>query len=129
TNTSVEPVTITTLTDDNPLSPECDALVGDVLPVGGSASCEYSVTFTDDGQYVNYADVTVTDNEGSTVSDDDVVTVTVTDMLPDVALVKSVTPTTLPEPGGAFTFTLLITNNSVEPVTITALTDDNPLPA
>ena len=36
-------------------------------------------------------------------------------------------PTTMPEPGGDFLFTLDITNDSVEQVTITTLTDDNAL--
>ena len=39
------------------------------------------------------------------------------------------TPSTLPEPGGAFNYTLTIYNTSVEPVVVTVLTDTNPLPA
>ena len=42
-------------------------------------------------------------------------------------LTKDVTPATLGEPGGVFHFTLTITNNSVENVTITNLIDDNEL--
>jgi len=38
-------------------------------------------------------------------------------------LTKDVFPASLNEPGGIFTFTLTITNNSVENVTITTLTD------
>ena len=37
-------------------------------------------------------------------------------------------PAALAEPGGVFTYTLTITNNSVESVTITSITDDNALP-
>jgi len=51
---------------------------------------------------------------------------------PDVRLVKSVTPSTLPEPGGDFVFTLTIFNDGTEPFTITSLTDTNlsePYPA
>jgi len=127
TNTSTEAVTITALTDDNPLSPECTALVGTSLAAGASTSCSYTTSHTDAGTYTNTASVTVQDNEGSTASDTGSALVTVTDTPPTVTLDKSVTPASLPMPGGSFTFTLTITNTSVEPVTITALTDDNPL--
>jgi len=49
------------------------------------------------------------------------------DVPPTVDLTKSVTPSTLPEPGGLFTYTLAIHNTSAEAVTITALTDSNTL--
>jgi hypothetical protein len=129
TNNSVENVTITALTDDNPLPAECSALIGQVLTPGQAVSCTYSVTHTEAGAYPNTASVSVVDNEGNTASDSDSETVIVTDVLPVVDLVKDVTPASLAEPGGAFNYTLTITNNSVENVTITALTDDNPLPA
>jgi hypothetical protein len=85
------------------------------------------VSHTDAGSFDNTASVTVADDEDNTASDSDDETVTVTDALPSVTLDKSADPTTLPEPGGAFTFTLTITNTSVETVTITALSDDNAL--
>ena len=47
------------------------------------------------------------------------------DVKPTVAITKTASPTKLPWPGGAFEFTLVIKNTSVEPVTITALTDTN----
>ena len=127
TNTSVEAVTITALTDDNALSPACLALVNTTLAAGASASCTYTVTHTEADVYENAASVTVADNEGNPASADDSASVEVTDVMPAVTLDKSVTPASLPEPGGIFTFTLTITNNSVEAVTITALTDDNAL--
>ncbi len=133
TNTSVENVTITGLGDTNTLSPEnspeCLALVGTTLTPGQSVSCSYPITHTDAGTYENTAEVTVADNEGNPAGDTDDETVTVTDVAPSVTIVKSASPTTLPEPGGVFTFTLTITNTSVETVTITALTDDNALSA
>jgi len=67
--------------------------------------------------------VIVFDNEGC-VSDYDSVFV---DVLPQVVLQKSATPTSRLEPGGVFTYTLTITNTSSEPVTITHLTDTNAL--
>ncbi len=129
TNTAPEAVTITALTDDNPLSVDCTDLVGDVLAAGSSTSCTYTVAHTEAGSYPNNSMVTVSDNEGNTASDTDNETVTVTDALPSVNLDKSVAPAALAEPGGLFTYTLSITNTSVESVTITALTDDNPLSA
>ncbi len=129
TNNSVEQVTISALTDTNTLSPACNALVGTSLAPAASTSCTYSVTHTDAGTYPNTASVTVTDNEGNPASDSDSQSVSVTNTLPTVTLDKTVTPASRPEPGGSFDFTLTITNTSAEPVTITALSDDNPLPA
>ncbi len=129
TNNSVETVEITALTDTNALSAECTALVGTFLAAGASTSCSYTVTHTEFGSYENTASVTVKDNEGNSDTATDTETVTVTDVKPDVALDKTVTPATLAEPGGVFTFTLTITNNSVETVEITALTDTNALSA
>jgi uncharacterized repeat protein (TIGR01451 family) len=125
TNNSVEDVVITALTDDNTLSAECLGLIGDTLTTGSSTSCTYTVNHTDAGSYENTAEVTVEDNEDNTDSDNDTETVRVSDELPSVSLDKSVDVSTMTEPGGDFTFTLTITNNSVEPINITDLTDDN----
>ncbi len=45
------------------------------------------------------------------------------DILPTIDLTKSAVPGLLTEPGGDFVFTIFIENKSVEPVTITTLTD------
>ena len=128
-NTSTEVVTITALTDTNALSAECTALIGTSIPAGGTVSCTYQVSHTAVGSYPNTASVTVKDNENDLASDSDTKTVTVTDIPPTVDLTKSVTPLTLPEPGGTFNYTLTIHNTSTEAVTITALTDTNALSA
>jgi uncharacterized repeat protein (TIGR01451 family) len=73
--------------------------------------------------------VTVADREQNTASDTDSETVTVGDGLPIIDLQKEVSPSSLPEPGGVFTYTLTITNNSDENVTITELSDSSPLPS
>ena len=86
TNTSVENVTITELTDTNALSQECKDLVGDVLTPGQSVTCTYPVTHTDAGSYDNTATVKVTDNEKNPATDTDKETVKVTDVLPTVDL-------------------------------------------
>lgn len=79
-NNSVEDVTLTALTDDNPLPAACTDLIDDVLTPGQSVSCEYDVTHTEVGSYDNTASVTVEDNEGNFASDSDIETVTVVEM-------------------------------------------------
>ncbi|MGZ9277055.1 MAG: VWA domain-containing protein [Candidatus Limnocylindrales bacterium] len=128
-NTADHAVNITALTDSNPLSQGCKDLVGDTLAAGASVSCSYPVTHTAIGTYPNDASVTVKDSDGGEASATDDESVKVTDLLPTVELDKSATPSSRPEPGGAFDFTLRITNTSPETVTIKALTDDNALSA
>ncbi len=126
TNTSVEPVIITALTDSQSAQADfsqCQALIGQTLAIDEVRSCQYTVVHTDAGAYPNQANVTVRDNENNTATGRDVATVTVNDALPLVSLRKTAGPTHLDELGGAFIFTLTVTNNSVEPVTIAELTD------
>ncbi len=126
-NTSVEAVKVTSVADSgvSPLPAELSALLGQTIPAGGSISASYSVTKTEPGVYPNTATVTAEDNEGNPATDADSESVSVSDVPPAVDLVKSVTPASANEPQGVFTYTLTITNKSVEPVTITALTDTN----
>ena len=123
-NTSVEPVKITALTDDNPLSAEALALIGTTLDAGESVSVSYPVTHTEAGLYKNTASVTVEDNEGNPASDTDSESVEVTDVLPTIDITKDVSPESMAERGGDFTYKLTIHNTSVEPVEITVLSDD-----
>ncbi len=125
-NTSPEPVVITALVDDNPLPEACTDLVGQTLPVGGSASCSYTVAHTEVGSYLNTASVTVQDDDGNSASDTDDETVTVTNLMPAIEVVKTADPVEIPEPGGEVVFTVEVTNlsNPSDPVTITSLVDD-----
>jgi len=122
-NTSVEAVTITALTDTNALSAECLALVGTPIPAGDTVSCTYTVSHTDAGSYDNTASVTVADNEGNPASDSDTATVTVTNVMPDISITKTASPTSVPETGGDVTFAFVVTNDGFEDVTLTSLTD------
>ena len=81
------------------------------------------MSHTDAMTYGNWAEVTVEDNEENSGHGHGQQSVEVTDVLPTVTLVKSVDVPTMPEPGGVFNFTLTITNNSVEDVIISDLTD------
>jgi LruC domain-containing protein len=125
-NTSPEPVTITALVDDNPLPAVCTDLIGLTLPVGGSASCTYTVSHSDIGVYPNTASVTVEDDDGNSASDSDNETVIVTNVPPEIDVIKTADPTVVQEPGGEVTFTVVVTNNSrpTDPVTIDSLMDD-----
>ena len=124
TNESVEEVTITEFTDTNLLAPPA-GLIGKKLAVGGSYSFTYTVNHTEANTYPNDASVTVEDNEKNKASANASAEVKVTDVLPKVKLTKSADPLSLSEPGGDFTFTIVITNESVEEVTITEFTDSN----
>ena len=123
-NTSSEPVTITALTDTNALNAACQALVGTVLGVGGSTSCQYLVTHTAPGSYANTATVTVEDNEGNKDDDGDDETVTVTDLPSSIQVTKTANPTQLAAPGGKVTFQVEVLNlSTTDNVTINSLTD------
>jgi uncharacterized repeat protein (TIGR01451 family) len=96
-----------------------------VLDPGESASCTYTVTHTNAGTYSNTATVVGKDDEGATASDSDDETVTVTDVPPEITVTKTADPTSVPETGGWVAFTFVVTNNSVEAVTITSLSDSD----
>jgi uncharacterized repeat protein (TIGR01451 family) len=126
TNDSVETVTIDALSDDYPLSTGCTGLIGTPLGPGDSTSCTYEVTHSNAGTYDNTASVTVSDDEGNTAGASDDASVIVTDVLPLITVVKTANPENVVAPGENVTFTIEVTNNSVEsdPVTLTSLTDD-----
>ena len=130
TNNSFEPVTLTGLTDDvyGNLNGQGTCATGGTIAADASYTCVFTGAVTGEpGSYTDTVTAVATDNDGTTDTKTDDATVTLTDVLPAVTLNKAAFPTTMPEPGGAFLFTLDIKNDSVEPVTITALTDDNAL--
>ena len=126
-NLSNEAVTITDLTDSQALSQDCLDLIGEVLApagqAGSSVSCTYEVDHAVPGTYPNTATVTVEDDDGSEDEDEDDETVVVVDVDPTVQVVKSATPSSRPEPGGTFTYTVEVTNDSDETVWLTELID------
>ena len=64
-----------------------------------------------------------TDANSNTATDSDDAVVTIVPA-PDIEIVKSVTPPSRPEPGGAFTYDLVITNPGPIDIAITSLDDD-----
>jgi hypothetical protein len=105
---------------------QCAALVGTTLPPGDSTSCQYTVTHTQAGTYNNTAAPEVTDDEGTSANDSADESVEVTNVLPDISVVKTANPANLVFPGGVVTFEIVVTNNSnpADTVTITSMLDD-----
>jgi uncharacterized repeat protein (TIGR01451 family) len=147
TNTGIDPnnpVTLNSLNDDiyNDITTTghdgitaTTCSVPQVIPaddgnIGGidTYTCTFTADVTGDGGDTEIDTVTAAgeDDRGNPVSGSDDATVTINDVLPDITVLKTAVPTTVLEPGGAVTFSVLVTNNSVssDPVTITSLTDD-----
>ncbi|MCA1683671.1 MAG: DUF11 domain-containing protein, partial [Actinobacteria bacterium] len=129
TNTSSEPLTLTSLTDDvyGNLNGQGTCATGATLAAnGGTYSCSFPGDFFGVGGQTQTDTVTAagTDAQGNTVTASDDAIVAITSVLPSITVVKSVTPSSLPEPGGTFTFTATVNNTSQEVLTLTALTDD-----
>ncbi|MEO5680767.1 MAG: hypothetical protein ABIS47_13985 [Acidimicrobiales bacterium] len=138
TNTSIEDLTITSLVDDTDTSTTtdvpvdlsglgtCTTAIGTVLPAnGGSYTCTFPRDFLGLAGDTRTDEVTATavDVSGDTATDSDVATVTLTNVAPTVNVDKTATPLEMNEPGGTFTFKVVVTNTSFEVVTITSLTD------
>jgi hypothetical protein len=130
---TLQPVTITQLVDNvygnlatRPGS-TCGALIGTTLPAGGtSPTCTFTGTFTGKAGDSQTDTVTVTGvNNGITVTATAMATVGLTPQPPQIAVTKAAAPPTEVEPGGTFTFTVVVSNPStLEPVTITQLVDN-----
>ncbi len=138
TNTSFEPVDLTSLTDNklgDLLANENvtwadDFKPTDKIPAGKSVTATLVKTFAagdiNAGQEItNVGTVVVTDNDGTTGTANDDATVKITNVDPTVDLTKTVDPTSMPEPGGVFTYTLTIKNTCEEPIQVTDFTDTN----
>ena len=129
-NTSpADSVTITSLTDD---------VYGDL---DGKGTCDVPFTLAPDATYScsftgpvsgnagsSHTDVVTasgTDDDGNPVSGHDDATVTLTNLPSSIVVTKTANPTSLPEPGGNATFSVVIQNTSAaDSVTISSLTDD-----
>ncbi len=135
-NTSVEPVTLVSLTDSvfgNLLNPANPAVSNNtcpsrpaVIPLGGTFSCSFDAFVAGDvgdPAHHNTATAAVVDDEGTPASDADDATVAFGDSLPTIDVAKTADPGILAEPGGTVTFTVTVANTSVEAVTLTSLTD------
>ena len=130
TNNGTVPVTITSLSDDKfgTLTGDADCQIGTVLAANGGF-CEFKATFTippgtAGSTHVNTFTAKAVDVDQNEVTASDPETVTYEDVLPSIIVTKTANPTSVPEAGGAVTFTYVVTNNGRVSVTITSLSDD-----
>lgn len=128
-DSAVDSITLSTLVDDRfgDVTATCSpSVAGVVLAPDGTHTCTFSETIQIDGggTHVNVIEVIGTDDDGITRTATDDATVTVTDDLPSISLVKTASETSVVEPGENVTFTIRVTNDSgVDSVTIDSLTD------
>lgn len=126
TNHAASTATLTSLHDDRfgNLDGAGTCSLPQALAAGGSYGCSFSGLIEGNAGSLHTNVVTaVAGNDAGTDEASASAGVTVTDVPPSVTLAKSVTPASLPAPGGAFTYSLEIGNTSVESVTITTLGD------
>jgi uncharacterized repeat protein (TIGR01451 family) len=137
-NTSFESVTVTSITDSveggapfSVLAPATAPVtattcqVGAVIAAGGTYTCTFTLNVSGDaGDVVEDTVVaTVVDNDGTSVTDEDDASVTITDVAPTIDVTKTADPTSVAEPGGPVEFTVEVENTSFESVTVTSITD------
>lgn len=127
-NTSlVDRVTITEVLDlpGGDLAPVCRPALPATLAVGAQMQCVYTTLISGraGSVYTNLVTAKGLDDEGLVVTDRDQTDVQIDDVLPNLAVTKSANPTSVLDTGGLVTFTVTVINRSLEPVTLTALTD------
>jgi uncharacterized repeat protein (TIGR01451 family) len=131
-NDTAEAITLGPITDAvggdaaTPAGGSCAALVGTALAGGASTICTFTrpvVGDASDGPVSDTVTVTAHDDDDHETTGAADATVKVDDVLPTVTLTKTAEPSAVDEPGGPATFTLVMANTSVEPVTIDALVD------
>ena len=116
TNTGATALTGVTVTD--PLSPDCDQVVGD-LAVGANSS--YACVLTNvTADFTNTASVTANDPLGNPQTDSD--TALVDAIAPAIEIIKDPASQTV-LPGGTATFNITVTNIGDAPLTGVAVTD------
>ncbi|NOR40044.1 MAG: hypothetical protein GQ537_02390, partial [Gammaproteobacteria bacterium] len=101
--------------------------VPQTVGAGVAYTCSFMAMVSGQGDTSHTDIVTATgmDENQNTLEDSDSATVTIANVPFNFTVDKSVEPDSLPEPGGDFTFTVLVTNTSaVDVLTLTALVDD-----
>ncbi|GAB6264488.1 DUF7507 domain-containing protein [Photobacterium sp. R1] len=148
TNVGIDPknnVTLNTLTDsiygdittanhDGIVSTTCSApqtIPSDDRNPGGidTYACQFTTNIVGNAGDVETDIVTASgiDDNGNLLSGEDTAQVTITDLLPNIELVKTASPEQLNEPGGLVTFSVVVSNSSPaasDPVTINSLVDN-----
>ena len=113
-----------TVTISTGLSDEDGDGSDDDLAAGGTAYGEATVILNEAGTVINIATATGDDSiiEPTTLEDSDSATVIV-ESPPTIKVTKTADPTSVPETGGNVEFSIRVTNNGSENVTIDSLTD------
>ena len=117
TNTSGEDVTLDGLVDDihGDLDGQDDVADGSVTITAGSTyGCAFTVFVSGSGGSIEVDTVTATasDDEGNEVNDADSASVVFGSSSGNATLSKTADPSSLPEPGGAYTFTVTLVNDN-----------------
>ncbi|GAB2729520.1 DUF7507 domain-containing protein [Nocardioides pakistanensis] len=133
-NTGVETVTITKLVDDvygDLLDPDNDAVESSTcakatIAAGTTYTCTFQamVTGKPGEDHRNVITGTVRDDDGTTVTDEDDETISITDVVPTIEVTKTANVESVDAPGGEVTYTVTVENTSAEAVTLTGLVDD-----
>jgi N-acetylneuraminic acid mutarotase len=126
-NTSSETLTLTSLVDDvfGDLDEQENCSVPQTIDAGARYECAFSAEISGDAGFTHTDIVTATveDDESNPTEGWDDAVVQITDALPTATVLKTAAPSSLPEPGGTVTFTLVLTNTSAETITVETLFD------
>ena len=126
-NTGSEDVTLQSLTDSvfGDLNGQGTCATGVAIAEDDSYSCEFTWQLSSDTltAHRNIVTATVVDDDNTPATDSDDATVTFEDVKPAISVVKTASPTVVPETGGDVTFTFRVENTGTEAVTIVSLDD------
>jgi uncharacterized repeat protein (TIGR01451 family)/LPXTG-motif cell wall-anchored protein len=130
-NDTAEPVSLTDLDDtdfgDVTALPTTTCAVPQAIAGNGSYSCTFTALVSGDAPtaHENTVEATASDNEGNVTDGTGTATVAVTDRLAAITVTKTPNPSSMPEPGGDVSFTVVVTNGTTEPVSLYELTDSD----
>jgi hypothetical protein len=130
TSGTADPFDLESLLDSvhGSLAGQGDCSVPQTIQPSQSYSCSFQAVVEGNAGDSETDTVTASgaDDDGVPTTAVDSATVTIAGTDPILSVSKTVSPSSLPEPGGTVTFTVLVNNtsNAQDPVTISALTDD-----
>ncbi len=126
-NMALDPIKLDSLVDDvyGDLDGKGTCDTGGTIGAGDTYTCHFSGAVSG-APGSSHTDTVTADalNSNGKASDSDDATVRITDVLPEISVDKTASPEWLPAGGGSATFTVVVTNHSVEPVTISSLVDN-----
>ncbi|MGP8306655.1 hypothetical protein [Vibrio sp. YIC-376] len=97
------------------------------IAAGATETCTFNATITAQGgtEHTNTVTASGYDENENPMSDDDDATVIITNVPFEFSVTKTANPTALDEPGGQFTFDVVVTNDSsADAIEVTVLDDD-----